>query len=199
MYRSPTSFRCGISHQHSTVVPGGGLAKLVRAVRTSISARHEIDWRVVGRQHRLRACWFLGECGAFATSVKSGSATYSSTRDVLTTTATPLCSTRTRSCSLCAASTFCFFAFKPYSSTVCAAGTSCARTATSDYVTGSRRTGLDCSAHSCNFCLCGANLNSRQTDSSSSAPFWLRRGFQCRIQTQSQQEELRSASRHQQW
>ena len=73
------------------------------------------------------------------------------------------------SCSVCPASTVCFF--KPYSSTVCAAGTGCVRTVTSDYVTGSRRTSLDCSAHSCKICACRVSFDDRQTDSSSRHDF----------------------------
>ena len=63
---------------------------------------------------------------------------------------------------------FLWVSFKPYSSTVCAAGTSCMRAVTSDYVTGSRRTSLDCSAHSCKICACGVSFEGRQTDSSCS-------------------------------
>ena len=46
---------------------------------------------------------------------------------------------------------------------VCVASTSCVRTATSDYVTGSRRTSLDCSVHSGKFVPVARNRQLQQS------------------------------------
>ena len=53
------------------MAPGRDLAKVTRAVRTSMSAGHGIYWRVVGGQHHLRVCRSLESAVTFAVSVNS--------------------------------------------------------------------------------------------------------------------------------
>ena len=141
MYGSPTRFRWGINHQHSAVVPGGGLEKI---------GDMEVTGAWLGDNTVFVLAGSLESAAPFAVSVNGGNPTSSSVCFA------GICSCsafQASSCSVRAVSSSCCSTVKPFSSTVCAAGTICVRKRLfSTFL---------------QIFPCDANLDTRQTDSSS--------------------------------